>query len=142
LNNVLTELIRLRGPIPTNPPRLCPGKMIADTFVPAGTIVSNLPYSTHRDPSVFLDPESFSPDRWTNPTPQMKAMYRPFGTGPRNCIGMHLAKMQLLMVTCALYQRFEIRLDPRTTEEMMVLRDQGLMTPMGKQLWVRIKERK
>jgi cytochrome P450 len=75
-------------------------------------------------------------------TPEMKVMYRPFLSGPRNCIGMHLANAQLLLTLCALYQRFEIRVDrKRTTDEMMNLRDMGLLSPVGKQLWVSVKPR-
>jgi cytochrome P450 len=118
-----------------------PGKIIGGQHVPAGTIVSNLPYTTQRDPSVFSDPEKFEPARWESPTPQMKVMNRPFSSGPRNCVGMHLARVQLLLTVTALYQRFDIALDPATTEEMMVLRDQGIMTPIGKKLYVRIERR-
>lgn len=138
LNCVLQEVLRLRGPIPTVAPRISPGKMIGGNYVPAGVVVSNLAYSTQRDATVFQDPHEFNPDRWINPTPELKAMSRPFSTGPRNCVGMHLARVQLLLTICALYQRFRIQLDPRMTDAMMVLRDQGLMTPIGKKLWVQV----
>ncbi|KAJ9603454.1 hypothetical protein H2200_012232 [Cladophialophora chaetospira] len=141
LNCVVQEVLRLRGPIPTVAPRVSPGKIIGGKYVPAGVIVSNVPYSTQRDPTAFPNPEEFSPDRWANPSPEMKIMHRPFATGPRNCIGMHLARVQLLITVCAIYQRYEVELDPKTTEEMMVMRDQGVMTASGKQLWVNITPR-
>jgi cytochrome P450 len=141
LNCVVQEVLRLRGPIPTLAPRVSPGKVIGGEYVPAGTIVSNLAYTTQRDAAVFRDPDSFVPDRWENPTQEVKIMHRPFSTGPRNCVGMHLARVQLLLTVCALYQRFDISLDPRLTENMMAQRDQGVMTPMAKQLWVRIHPR-
>jgi cytochrome P450 len=138
----MSEVLRLVGPIPSAAPRVSPGKLIAGKFVPAGTIVSNVPYSTHRDPSVWPNPIVFDPDRWENPTPEMKMMFRPFQTGPRNCVGVHLAKIQLLLTVCRLYQRFDVTVDyVKTTEEMMVMRDQGLMTASGEQLWVEIKPR-
>lgn len=139
---MLQEVLRLRGPIPTVAPRISPGKVIGGQYVPAGVVVSNLAYTTHRDPAVFPDPEEFLPERWKCPSQEMKSMYRPFSTGPRNCIGMHLARVQLLLVVCAIYQRFEVKLHPRTTAEMMVMRDQGVMTPTGKQLWVSVTRRK
>lgn len=141
LNAVVQETLRLRGPIPTTAPRDSPGKIIGDGFIPAGVTVSNLPYSTHRDPGVFADPLTFEPDRWEEPTPEMKLMHRPFSSGPRNCVGLHLARVQLYLTIAALYQRFDVTLDPSTTDEMMIMRDQGLMSPIGKKLWVRLKPR-
>ncbi|KAK5045144.1 hypothetical protein LTR84_009477 [Exophiala bonariae] len=135
LNNIVQEVLRLRGPIPTTAPRLSPGKSIGGHHIPAGVTVSNLPYSTQRDATVFPDPHTFEPDRWDEPTPEMKLMNRPFSSGPRNCVGMHLARVQLFLTVVALYQRFDIEVDPSTTEEMMVLRDQGIMTPVGRKLW-------
>ncbi|KAK5213085.1 hypothetical protein LTR72_012368, partial [Exophiala xenobiotica] len=142
LNGVLQEVLRLRGPIPTVAPRISPGKVISGQYIPAGVVVSNLAYTTHRDPAVFPDPEEFLPDRWEAPSQEMKLMYMPFSTGPRNCIGMHLARMQLLLVVCAMYQRLQVKVHSRITEEMMVMRDQGVMTPIGKQLWVSMTPRK
>lgn len=58
----------------------------------------------------------------------MKIMNRPFSTGPRNCMAMHLARVQMLLTACALYQRVDIQLDHSCmTDEMMVLRDQGVI---------------
>ncbi|KAH7070316.1 cytochrome P450 [Paraphoma chrysanthemicola] len=142
LNCVLQETMRLRGPIPTFSPRISPGKVIGGEYIPAGTLVSNLAYTTHRDPRVFPHPTEFIPERWENPTKEMKLMYRPFSTGPRNCVGMHLARVQLLLAVCALYQRFDITLDPSTTEELMIMRDQVVMSPSGKKLWINAKPRK
>lgn len=69
-------------------------------------------------------------------------MNRPFSAGNRNCIGMHLARVQILLTICALYQRFDLTLDPRVTEEMMAQRDFGLMTVSGKKLWMMATPRK
>ena len=140
---MIQETLRLRGPIPTVAPRLSPGKSIAGEFIPSGVIVSNLAYSTQRDPAIFINPYAFSPDRWLNDvTSGMKNMNRPFSTGPRNCLGMHLARVQLLLTICALYSKFEVTLDETlTTEEKVIMRDQGIMTLSGKQLWISLRSR-
>ncbi|KAJ6439309.1 cytochrome p450 protein [Purpureocillium lavendulum] len=140
LNCVTQEVLRLRGPASAMAPRISPGKIIAGQYVPKGIAISSQPYTTQRDPDVFSDPLKFDPDRWQQPTPAMKHMQRPFLSGPRNCIGVHLARAQLLLTVCALYQRFEIQIDrTRTTDDMMKMRDMGLMSPMGKQLWISIE---
>ena len=98
--------------------------------------MSNLPYATGRDPSVFPDPDEFKPERWEIATAAMKGMNRPFSVGPMNCAGMHLARVQMLLTICGLYQRFDLKLDSCMTDEMMALRDQGLMSPIGEKLWM------
>jgi len=108
--------------------------MIGGVYVPAGVVVSNPPYTTHRDPAVFPEPNQFIPERWESATAEMKAMYRPFHIGPRNCVGMHLARVQMLLTICALYRKFDLTLDPQMTDEMMYMRDQGLMDASGKKL--------
>ncbi|KEF60620.1 uncharacterized protein A1O9_02181 [Exophiala aquamarina CBS 119918] len=141
LNCVLQETLRLRGPLATIAPRISPGKVIGGVYVPAGVVVANLAYSTQRDPDIYSRPLEFLPERWENPTPSMKTMHRPFSIGARNCIGMHLARVQMLLTVCALYQRFDLRLDSLMTEDMMYMRDVGLMTPSGKQLWMHVTPR-
>ncbi|OAG45114.1 hypothetical protein AYO21_00462 [Fonsecaea monophora] len=141
LNNVLEETLRLRGPIPVNLPRISPGKVIGNTYVPAGTRVCNLAYTTHRNEGIFPDAESFVPDRWSNATPEMKLAFRPFSTGPRNCIGLHLARLQLLLVVSALYARYDIQLDESTTPDLMVSNDRGIMSPHAKTVKFHVKRR-
>lgn len=111
-------------------------------YVPKGTRVSNLAYSTHHNPKIFPHPLFYDPDRWNNPTPEMKAVYRPFSTGPRICIGMHLANVQLLLSIATLYLRYDIAVYPRTTDEDMVAADRGILLPRGENLWVTVKPRK
>lgn len=89
-------------------------------------------YTSHRNPRIFPDPESFIPDRWINPTTDMKVAFRPFSTGPRNCIGIHLARVQVLLMICTLYSRYDLQLDNPVTEDMMVAADRGIMTAHAK----------
>ena len=86
-------------------------------------IGGNLAYATHRNHVVFPDPHLFNPDRWTHPTPEMKAMFRAFSVGPRNCVGKNLARMQMIL-----------HVDPCMTDEMIALSDTGAMHPVGKRL--------
>ncbi|KAK4937367.1 hypothetical protein LTR10_021976 [Elasticomyces elasticus] len=141
LNNVLEETLRLHGPIPVNLPRISPGKMIGGHYVPAGTRVCNLAYTTHRNPEIFPDPDSFVPDRWDNVTTEMKLAYRPFSTGPRNCIGLHLARLQIILMVSALYARYDLQLDKSVTPEMMIAADRGVMSPNAKTVTFHVKPR-
>ncbi|KAJ6020737.1 hypothetical protein N7540_006241 [Penicillium herquei] len=139
LNCVYQEVLRLRGPTNSVPLRISPGKSIGDIFVPSGVMVSNPPYTTHRDPTIFPEPEKFEPSRWENPTQEMKNMHRPFGVGPRNCLGLNLARVQVFITVCALYQRLDMSIDPSMTGDLMKMRDLGLMSPIGRTLKVQVK---
>ncbi|XP_032378719.1 thromboxane-A synthase [Etheostoma spectabile] len=64
----------------------------------------------HYDPEHWPEPESFIPERFT---PEAKAnrhpfVYLPFGAGPRNCVGMRLAQLEIKMALVRLFRRFSI----------------------------------
>ncbi|KAJ8106539.1 hypothetical protein OPT61_g9465 [Boeremia exigua] len=129
LKHTIDKSLRLWAPLSVNNPRVSPGKVIGGHFIPAGTIVSNSIYSTSRDPTVFPNPGIFDPSRWENATSTMRIMSRPFSSGPRNCIGKHLAEINLALTIARLYQLYDIVPDPSMTEEVMRVKDQGVLSP-------------
>lgn len=64
----------------------------------------------HHDPEFWPEPEAFIPERFT---PDAKAsrhpfVYLPFGAGPRNCVGMRLAQLEIKMALVRLFHKFTI----------------------------------
>ncbi|KAL4921173.1 cytochrome P450 [Aspergillus aurantiobrunneus] len=96
LNAVLEETMRLFPPSPVGPPRVSPagGETVDGTFVPGGVYVSADVWAIHRDArSVGERPEQFEPERWIEgPT---KPYTVPFSIGPRMCIGVTLAWVEM-----------------------------------------------
>ncbi|KAI4147638.1 MAG: hypothetical protein LQ340_005464 [Diploschistes diacapsis] len=127
LNKCIDETLRLHGVASSALPRIVPsggarlagyGKFTSPSFLttqlqltlgpefPSGFIVSTQAYSLHRNPSIFVDPLRFNPDRWDNPTQEMKHSFMPFGIGTRNCIGQHLARDEMRMAMALFFRSY------------------------------------
>jgi cytochrome P450 len=68
-----------------------------------------------RHPDYWPRPDEFIPERWTVPEgdplhfPAASTAWAPFSVGPRNCIGMELALIELRIVAVLLARRFDIK---------------------------------
>lgn len=97
---------------------------LGDHHLPEGTVLFISPYTLHRRPDYFADPERFDPDRWS---PECEAQlprhaYLPFGAGARVCIGNQFALMegQLVLATLAQRVRFELVPGQRIEAEPLI----------------------
>ncbi|KAF3769546.1 putative benzoate 4-monooxygenase cytochrome P450 [Cryphonectria parasitica EP155] len=108
LNCVINETLRLFSVVAAGMPRVVPsgGATLVGQFVPAGTTVLAQSYTLHRNGRVFPRPEEFLPERWENPSKEMKDSIIVFGGGSRVCIGQHLAMMQMRLATCRFFHAF------------------------------------
>ncbi len=79
---------------------------IAGAQVPKGASLICCTGSANHDESRYEDPERFDPDR--DPKPHIA-----FGTGRHQCLGMHLARLELRVGVSAVLDRLpNLRLDP------------------------------
>ncbi|KAL4974025.1 cytochrome P450 [Aspergillus desertorum] len=93
LDAVIKETLRLFAPLPGTEPRIADTDQVIDGYlIPAGTVVSISPYTMHRNPNVFRDPERFGPVRWLTAEKEelaeMNRWFWAFSSGGRMCIGM------------------------------------------------------
>jgi cytochrome P450 len=82
--------------------------------VPKGHTVLVSPYTMHRRPEFYPEPEKFDPERFTSEREKQlpRYAYVPFGAGPRVCIGNHFAMMEGHLLIATLAQRVTFSLLP------------------------------
>jgi cytochrome P450 len=82
--------------------------------IPAGAQILLCPYATHRHPGIWEVPEAFRPERFEPEAvaARPRHSYLPFGTGPRMCIGRHLALMEMQLILALVAQRYRPRRAP------------------------------
>ena len=80
--------------------------------IPKGSSVHISPWSLHRNPDIWDDPEKFDPERFhpEQGADYGKYDYLPFGAGPRVCIGNHFAMMEAKVVLVTIAQHFRLEL--------------------------------
>ena len=79
-----------------------------------GDWVLALTMTLHRDPRWGDDPDAFDPDRFApeNVKARPAGLYKPFGTGPRSCIGRQFALHEAVLLLAVLLRRYESIPDP------------------------------
>lgn len=95
-------------------------------------------YAVHMDPEYYPEPKVFNPERFM---PENKAnlvpyTYLPFGTGPRNCVGMRFAYQEVKICLARLITRFHFVRAPTTKEPVEMRKGAFLMTPVSLDLAV------
>ena len=87
--------------------------------IPAGSTILLNPYITHRHPAFWENPEAFDPDRFLpeRSTDRPRHAYFPFGGGPRLCMGVDMAMMEMTLIMAMVVQRHRIHLVSGHREE-------------------------
>ena len=79
-----------------------------DVVIPKDMRVYLPVYARHMDPNNFPDPEAFIPERFSQDRKgEIKAgTYLPFGIGPRQCMGIKLARMEAKILMYTILRNF------------------------------------
>ena len=98
-------------------------------------------YTLHHDETYWKDPEAFKPERFMpeNKDEINQLAYMPFGQGPRNCIGMRFALLEIKLVLARMLKKFRIERAPELNVPISV-KQKNLMVP-GDPLYIRLKKR-
>ena len=111
-SRVIQETMRLY-PAAHGMARSTRGDQVLDGYrIPDGSWVEVSPWAVHHAPTVWADPDLFDPRRFDVPPGQHPGDHRnawfPFGAGPRSCIGMQIATLEIQLVTAIVVQAFTI----------------------------------
>jgi len=110
---VLQETLRLYPPVWISSRTAISRDEIDGYEIPAGSLVCISPYALHRHPAFWEEPERFTPERFLGGRSFGPASgYMPFSTGPRQCIGLQFARVELQLVLSTLLQRYTLALVP------------------------------
>lgn len=114
LNSVIKESLRMLNPAGDILYRQAnQNHKLGNIFIKKGTNVSMGLIGNFNDPSVFKNPFEFIPERWLkghklydNAEENDSYCYLPFSAGPRNCLGQHLAIIEVKIVLVMFLRRF------------------------------------
>jgi len=108
VRRVIDETLRLYPPLSALHRQAIAADEIGGVPIPPRGLVFLLPYITHRDPTVWPDPERFDPDRFLPEAVERRHRfaYFPFGAGPRLCIGNEFALMEAQIALAMMLQRW------------------------------------
>ncbi|XP_023238241.1 cytochrome P450 4c3-like [Centruroides sculpturatus] len=111
LECVVKETLRIYPPVPvivrSNPSDL----KVGDYILPAKSSLAVNIYGIHHNPTVFVNPEVFDPDRFLpeNCAKHHPFAFLPFSAGPRNCIGQRFAMMEMKTVLANVLRHFRVK---------------------------------
>uniref|UniRef100_A0A671S5H0 Thromboxane-A synthase n=1 Tax=Sinocyclocheilus anshuiensis TaxID=1608454 RepID=A0A671S5H0_9TELE len=110
LDMVICESLRLYPPAFRFARDVDQDTVVNGQLLPKGSSLEIAAGFLHYDPEHWTEPEKFIPERFT---PEAKAsrhpfVYLPFGAGPRSCVGMRLAQLEIKMALLHIFRRFNM----------------------------------
>lgn len=118
MTKVINETLRKYPPLP-----LLARECVSDFQVPdsdfiikKGTEITISINGLHHNPEYYPEPEKFDPERFCEEQKSARHPYTylPFGEGPRNCIGMRFAILQVKIVLASVLKDYKFTLDSKT----------------------------
>ncbi len=114
-SNVIAESLRLYPPAWSMGREAREDVDVGGYRIRRGEQVWFCPWSIHRDPRWFDDPDAFRPERWEGDLAKRlpRYAYFPFGGGPRFCIGQSFAQLEAVLLLATLARDFDVDVLPK-----------------------------
>lgn len=135
---VMHEVLRLYPPLGLQARSPIVDDEIRGYRIPAGGFAFLSAYVTHRHPDYWERPEEFDPERFSEERAAARPAHAwlPFTLGPRECLGIHFALMEVHLVIAAIARRYRLTLVPeaRIETEMYLALEPRYGLPMTAEL--------
>ncbi|WP_213451357.1 cytochrome P450 [Rhizomonospora bruguierae] len=127
---VVQEAMRMYPPVWLLPRRSKRADQVGPYHVPPGSDVVVSPFTMHRNPRFWPDPDRFDPLRFDpeSTVDRPRYAYIPFGAGPRVCVGSSLGMMEAVVALAMLCRELRLVRVPThavVPEPMLSLRVRG-----------------
>jgi cytochrome P450 len=109
---VIKESMRLYPPVPTTSRQAIGDVRLGEHLIKAGTSIAIPIYAMHRHQKRWCNPNAFEPTRFSaaNEGAISRYQYMPFGAGPRICIGMAFAMIEITSILATILQNARLAL--------------------------------
>ena len=142
LDACISEALRLNPPIPFIERKCVKPYTIKDTNIRLSeNMMIGFPiWGIHRDPDYWTEPDSFKPERFLpeNKDGILPFTYMPFGMGPRNCLAMRFALMEVKICLAELVMNYDFQLKAGH-EQILLCNGGGIVKPRENSLLFDIK---
>ncbi|XP_047978065.1 cytochrome P450 714C2-like isoform X2 [Salvia hispanica] len=116
LTMVINESLRLYPPVGVLAREAVKEMEFSGTRIPKGVTIWILIITLHTDPDIWgPDSYQFKPERFANGTAgacKLPHLFMPFGFGPRICLGLNLAMLELKILVAHILSNFSFSLSP------------------------------
>ncbi|EEP75342.1 conserved hypothetical protein [Uncinocarpus reesii 1704] len=142
LTSVMLEGLRLSYGVSSRLQRVAPDRNLQykEWSIPAGTPVGMTSVMMHHNEDIFPDSHSFIPERWLDPAQRryLEKYLVAFSKGSRQCVGINLARAELLLAIPKLFRQLKFELYETTVEDVTLAHDLFLPFPKKGSKGVRV----
>ncbi|EDV24422.1 uncharacterized protein TRIADDRAFT_56203 [Trichoplax adhaerens] len=130
LGMVIEETTRMYPPVIFPDRGVKEDIVINGLLIPKEVMIGFPTYAIHHNPDYWPNPEEFRPERFSpeEKAKQIPFSYITFGDGPRQCLGVRLAKLEIRMAIVNILLKYEL-FPVKETEIPLKLKSLGTMIP-------------